>query len=375
VFGTKAASHPVNADIGKLVDHPYRVFFPDLEMQDEMAARLVELFNRTGLRQISFDGLEGCERTGHGIYAHNRFVQQCFDGWNMEVINDASRLLHYLWHIHTRMNWGEPWGKATRDGMPDYRFKNQEYFNRNLFPRMLGWFQLRLASGDIEATCLSDIEWVLSKCAGFDAGFALSTGLGDLKRNGQTDAILAAVREWEEARLSGAFSAEQRERLREPDGEFHLEPMENGGWKLYPVAYSPVFSYRSEERQPGEPVGAEWEFKNPFTRQPLSFVLRVLPDIGASQEDAVIDPAFQIDFHEIMFPVRLLAHQYLVREGNEQARVYDINWNLLQTVEVGSALPEIQMGTQRIHFHCDENTRQSVEARFRVIGEPDLAGN
>jgi hypothetical protein len=79
-FGTKPSSHPANADIGKLVDHPYRVFFPNLKMQDEMAQRLVDLFNKTGLRQISFDGLEGCERTGHGIYAHNRFVQQCFDG-------------------------------------------------------------------------------------------------------------------------------------------------------------------------------------------------------------------------------------------------------------------------------------------------------
>ncbi len=66
-FDTKASAHPAKADIGKLIDHPYRVFFPDLEMQDEMADRLVELFNNTGLQQISFDGLEGCERTGHGI--------------------------------------------------------------------------------------------------------------------------------------------------------------------------------------------------------------------------------------------------------------------------------------------------------------------
>jgi hypothetical protein len=290
----------------------------------------------------------------------------------MEVINDASGLGHYLWHIHTRMNWGEPWGKATRDGMPEYRFRNQDYFNRNLFPRMLGWFQLRLASGGVEATCLSDIEWVLSKCAGFDAGFALSTGLGDLERNGQTDAILAAVREWEKARLSGAFSEEQRERLRDSNGEFHLEPVD-GGWELYPAAYSPVFSYQYEERQPGEPMGAEWEFENEFDGQPLNFVLRVLPDIAASQEDAVINPSFQIDFHEVTFPVQLLPHQYLVCEGKKQASVYDINWNLLQTVEADSALPEVRIGTQRLLFHCDEGTSHSVEVRFKTIGAPEPA--
>lgn len=371
-FGTKPSAHPVNADIGKLIDHPYKVFFPNLQMQDEMAERLVELFNRTGLRQISFDGLEGCDRTGHGIYAHNRFVQRCFDGWNVEVINDASQLSHYLWHIHTRMNWGEPWGKATREGMPEYRFRNQEYFNRNLFPRMLGWFQLRLASNEIEATSSDDIEWVLSKCAGFDAGFALSTSLTALKENGQTEAILAAVRDWEKARLAGAFSEEQRERLKDPKGEFHLEPIEDGRWKLYPVDFSPTFSYCWEERQPGEPVGEKWEFFNKFAEQPLKFVLRVCPDVGASQENPVINPSFEVNFHQVTFPVRLLPQQYLVCEGDGQGRVYDANWNLLQTVKADSALPKIPSGTQWIRFHCDEETKHRVEVKFKTIDEPEL---
>lgn len=371
-FGTKPSAHPENSDIGKLIDHPYKVFFPNLQMQDEMANRFVELFNRTGLRQISFDGLEGCERTGHGIYAHNRFVQRCFDGWNAEVINDASRLLHYLWHIHTRMNWGEPWGKATREGMPEYRFKNQEYFSRNLFPRMLGWFQLRLASNEIEATSLNDIEWVLSKCAGFDAGFALSTSLAALKENGQTEAILTAICEWEKARLAGAFSEEQRERLKDGNGEFHLKPIENGRWELYPVVFSPTFSYSWEERQPGEPVGEEWEFFNSFNEQPLNFVLRVLLSVGASSEDAVINPSFEVNFHQVTFPVRLLPQQYLVCEGDGQGRVYDVNWNLLQTVDADSPLPKVSAGTQQIRFYCDEETKHRVEVKFKTIGEPEL---
>jgi len=370
-FGTKPSPYPENADIGKLVDHPYRVFFPNLEMQDEMAQRLVDLFNRTGLRQISFDGLEGCERTGHGIYAHNRFVQQCFDGWDQEVINDASRLLHYLWHIHTRMNWGEPWGKATREGMPEYRFKNQDYFNRNLFPRMLGWFQLRLASNDVEATCCDDMEWVLSKGAGFDAGFALSTSLTDLKGNGQTEAILAAIRDWERARLSGVFSEEQREHLRDPDGEFHLEPEGDNAWKLYPVSYSPVFSYQYEERQPGEPAEVEWEFENKYAKQPLRFVLRVLPGVGASQEDAVICPSFQINFNWVRFPVRLFPYQYLVCQGDGYGRVYDVNWNVIQTEKADPQSPELSSGKQRIGFHCVKGARHRVEVKFRTLGHPE----
>ena len=371
-FGTKAIAHAQNADIGKLIDHPYRVFFPDLEMQDEMADRLVELFNQTGLRQISFDGLEGCERTGYGIYAHNRFVKRCFDGWNMEVVNDASRLLHYLWHIHTRMNWGEPWGKSTREGMPEYRFKNQAFFERNLFPRMLGWFQLRLASKDIEATSIGDIEWVLSKCAGFDAGFALSTSLGELEKNGQSENILKAVKDWENARLSGAFSADQRQRLRKSNAEFHLESLDDGTWNLYPVMYSSVFSYTGEERQPGEPLGTEWEFANEFARQPLKFVLRVLPEIGASQETAVANPTFEVGFDQVVFPVEIYPYQYLVCDGDGAVAVYDMNWNVVQAVEIDGQLPEIGHGVQRIRFLCDEPLLHHVEVKFKLVGAAEV---
>ena len=207
-FGTKAAAHQVGADVGYLAEHPYRTFYPGIEngMMDEMTKRLVELVNHTGLRQISFDGLEGLSAYGYGEYSRNRFVKQCYDDWNGEVISDASNLLHFLWHIHTRMNWGEPWGKAMREGMAEYRLQNQAYFDRNLFPRMLGWFELRAAGGDREATTLDEMGWVLAKAAGYDSGFAVVTNPDVLKGNGQAAVLLRAVKAWESLRLSGAFS-------------------------------------------------------------------------------------------------------------------------------------------------------------------------
>ncbi len=37
-FGTTAAPHRASAAVGKLVDHPYKVFFPTIDLQDEIAA-------------------------------------------------------------------------------------------------------------------------------------------------------------------------------------------------------------------------------------------------------------------------------------------------------------------------------------------------
>jgi hypothetical protein len=369
-FGTKPSVHRAGSDIGKLADHPYRVFFPNLDMQNELTTRLVELFNNTGLKQISFDGLEGCFATGHGLYAENLFVKQCFDGWKNEVINDASGLSHYLWHIHTRMNWGEPWGKAMREGMTEYRFKNQSYFERNLFPRMLGWFLIRTVEGDLEATSLDDVEWVMTKCAGYDAGCAIVASLNTLKRNGQIDVMFKSINEWEKARLSGAFSDEQRQCMKE--NEYHLEPASDG-WLLYPVDFAVNFVSRYEEKQPGQPSGSEYEIANKFDRQPLRFVLRIIPN-GSSETASIKNPSFEVGFRKVTFPINLKPTQYLVCDGDKNGVVYDSNWNLIQIVQADSELPCLQSGNQRIMFDCEYegDPKPSVQLSFKMIGNPEI---
>jgi len=367
-FGTTASAYDTGTDIGKLADHAYRTFYPGIDngMMDEMTARLVELFNATGLRQISFDGLEGLSTYGYGEYARNRFVQQCFDGWKPEVVNDASNLLHYLWHIHTRMNWGEPWGKAMREGMPDYRFANQELFDRNLFPRMLGWFQLRLASGDVEATDLSGMEWVLSKATGFDAGFAIATSLGEMQQNGRTDAMLAAVREWEAARLSGAFSDDQRRRLREPSSEWHLTPGRDGTWLLQPIQFA-SFTFPTDAIQPGQPAVSTWQVENPFGAQPLVFTLRVSPEaVGGVLED----PTISVGLREVTIRTRVEPGQYLVYDGTAALQRCDADWNVLEVIDMGQEMPRIGGGAQNVRFTCQSLAAAPAATRvtFRFAG-------
>lgn len=362
-FNTQAAAHAAGGRIGKLIDHPYRVFFPDLEMQDEMIDRLVEIYNKADIRQISFDGLEGCDRTGHGAYAHHRFVQRFYEGCEGEIVNDASRLLHYNWHIHTRMNWGEPWGAAMRDGMPEYRFKNQAYFERNLFPPMLGWFQLRLAGGNVPATSRSDMEWVLAKAAGYNAGFSIATGLDALRGNGQTDAILEAVKEWEAARRQHAFTDEQRERLRDPSVEFQLRA-EEGGWRLRPVMITPAHLVEKEERQPGEPDHTEWNVENPYEAQPVQAMFR-------AAAGSVQNIRLEIGFQSIQIPCALETGQYLILDEADGARLADANWNDQGTAPLDGSLPALASGNNAVRLAFEGAVSSAVEAVFTAVGAPE----
>jgi len=362
-FGTRAGPHAAGADIGSLATHSYRTLYPGIEsgMLDEMTARLVELVNTCGIRQLSFDGLEGLIDYGgwQGDYTRNRFVRQCWDGWKEHVISDASNLLHHTWHAHTRMNWGEPWGKALREGMPEYRFRNQAFFDRNLLPRMLGWFELRAAGGDLEATPLEDIEWMLAKAAGFDSGFAVVSDLSVLSANAEAGACVEAIRQWESARRAHAFSPAQRERLKQPASDWHLEPAGKDAWRLWPVALSPAL--------PVTAAPAPQPVANPFGTQPLRFVLRLAP--GSAE---LVAPAIEVNGTTVPVPLTVAPRQALVCRGDGRVCVRDANGKELAAAP--ASFPEMGPGANRLRVVPQPAAAApNAELRVRFVGEPEAA--
>ncbi len=192
------------------------------------------------------------------------------------------------------MNWGEPWYAGFRESQTEYRLKNQDYFSRNLMPRMLGWFNM---TGQ---TSLEDAEWLLARAAGFDAGFALNTSLGVVENNGLSGSILKAINAWETARMSGAFSESQKLRLQDIRQEFHLEAADARSWNLYPV-YSSKHTF-AEQVQPGQPSEATWELDNPHAAQALQFILQVSGDAPIGDMTLAIDDGGEVSIPAALQP-------------------------------------------------------------------------
>ena len=232
-FGTKPVNHKSGAEIALLADHAYKVFLTNAGLTIEVAGNIAELYNKTGLRQISFDGLEGNRSTGMGNYGEILMTSTWYNNLNENIKNhyiaDASRTSHYFWHIYTRMNWGEPWYAGFRESQTEYRFKNQKYFERNLMPGMLGWFKM---TGQ---TSLEDIEWLLAKAAGYNAGFGLVSSFDVFEENRKTHEILEQIKIWEEARLQGVFDEDTRQKLKDKDKEFHLIKINDNEWELQTI--------------------------------------------------------------------------------------------------------------------------------------------
>ena len=365
-FGTHASAHNTQEPLYKLWDYPYRTLFPDMSLQDKIADRLVEIYNNTGLSQISFDGIEGCMWTGQDDYATTRFVNQFYKGLKHNVLNDASRMNHFTWHIHTRMNWGEPWGEAMRTGQVENRIKNQAYFQRNLFPRMLGWFLIRLADRKFECSTLEDLEWALSESAGFDAGYAMTISPKTLHRHGDIDTMLEAIYNWDKLRKNKCFTQDQMNRLKDPITEWHLEKVNEEEYKLYPLSISKHFNCSLGELQPGQPGGADWIVGTPYGGK-FSFRLRV------EWEGYIENPQFITEKGTILFPCRVEQGQYLIYKTDGTACVTDRNYNTIKTI-TPDGHAELPKGGSHVVFSCerDGETEPDIQVRFITYGEPEI---
>ena len=344
-FGTQAMTHKTSDSIGKLMDHPYEVFLGNHELDQEIAKTIARLFNETGLMQISFDGLEGCWSEGMGDYGKQLFTKTWFDNLKPElkgkVINDASNPGHYFWHVYTRMNWGEPWYAGFRESQLQLRLKNQQFYRRNLMPSMLGWFSLKAE------TTLEDIEWMLARGAGFDAGFGLSTNIETIKKHGRKDEILAAIKLWENARQQGVFTESQKQKFQDTKNEFHLQVNAGGGYELIPV-YNSYYIHEQKIKQPGEPTYSSFQFDNPAASQPFAFIITMMADKDSDRDVSFDELSISINQQDpLLLPVSLKQKQILYCDG-KTIKLYNSQWQLLQTIE--RPLPVLAQGLNEIKF-------------------------
>jgi hypothetical protein len=362
-FGTTPARHAGGSEVAKLMDHPYKVFFPNYAMQHEIAIRLAELFNRTGIGHLDFDGHEGCWASGQGDFGLEMFAKVFYDHLDHPVHNGTSNSQPYYWHINTCCNWGEPWYGGFRSSMAEYRINNQAMLERNFMPKMLGWFLLT------PDTSLADVEWLMARSAGYGSGFAMATSRESLRANPQTGRLLDTIREWETLRMADAFAPSQRSRMREANTEFHLEIVGDGVPKLYPYHASESFRYEKTLRQPGEPTSAQWAYINPGEKQPLQFMLQV-----EGNEGGIEHPAFEIDgYLHLEVPVAIPSGQTLLCDGMGTLRLYDAKGRQVLKRQLERPPPAVSTGRHQVEFSCEfpGATAPVVHVQFKALGKAE----
>ncbi len=362
-FDTKASSHMKGEKISKLLDHGYKVFLSDADLTKEMSITMANLYNKTGLRQISFDGLEGNRSTGLGTYGESLMPYTWYNNLSDELKNhliiDASRTTHFFWHIYSRMNWGEPWYAGFRESQTEYRFNNQAYFQRNFMPGMLGWFKMT------PETSVEDMEWMLAKSAGYDAGYALVADLPTVNQNGNSDKILELIGDWEKLRISDSFSKAQKEGMRDSEKEFTLKKVNDSEWNLQEV-YSEIYSHEKKVRQPGEPLYSTLEFNNAGEEQVLNFTMTAI-NCDVSGVSLEIN-----GYKKIELPGTIKEGQILKYSGGKEVVLFDSNWQIIRKYNIDLSDLKINNGENVITVDSNFDKAEkdaSIKVEIRTYGE------
>lgn len=359
-FGTKPTSHKAGERIDKLVNDDYSGFFPDIDLQDQYADRLAEVCKETGIGLMDFDGYGGGSPTGHGCFGAGRFVDRWYKNLDKYYITCGAGTFHYYWHIYSFMNWGEPWYDNLRESQVNYRMENQRFFERNLMPGMLGWFKLEPTYRP------EDIEWIQARSAAFDAGYLLRVDEG-IEQNGFKSRLFEAIRDWQEVRNSHLLTAAQRERMKNPKNEYHLEKNGDKSWDLFDVTLKGGNTHRHRLVQAGEPLLSKFTFDNPYEKQVLQFYATILP--GEETAGKITNFRLTVDGNPaVEIPVELKAGNKIYSDGKNLC-VCDTHWKIIYSYPL-SNIPEWNKGENKVEVQCDFSSSKApvVELEFKALG-------
>lgn len=353
-FGTTAATHPKGQTLSRLIDHPYKVFFPNWQLQQKIAANIARFINETGADQMDFDGHEGTYSTGMGDYSLNSFAAEVFRQADHSVVFGSSRANHYFWHINDYLNWGEPWYGGFRESQSDLRIANQRFYESNYLPNMLGWFLVTAQ------TTPADIDWMLARAAGFHAGYALVVRKEALA-NPHMDEIVAHIRAWTDASDKGLFTAEQRAWLRDPANDAELVNTGAAAWNLQRFRKF-QFTYEAKTLQPGQPTYEQYRFENSGSKQSPQLVITANGETGS-----VVRPVIELDnSFRLELSVDLGAGQTLVLGDASEAELYDRKGRLVRRVPLQSRLPQLSTGAHLLSFDATMDAASPLKALITV---------
>ena len=340
-FGTIPGPHTKGDSIARLIDHPYKTFYPNMDLQNEMIDNLVDFFNETGVSHLDFDGHEGAYSTGYGDASKDYFALRFLEGVDHMVVNGTSQSSHFYWHLNTYMNWGEPWYGGMRESQNEIRFNNQATLERNYQPNMLGWFWFQAG------TTLEEMEWMLARAAGWNAGYALVVNPVAIGGNPYTQEVIEAIRTWEEAKHRDLFNESQKSLLKAGEYDFSLYKINENEFHLQ--HYKKLkFEHENLVLQPGQPHYSEWEFRSNSEEQDLFFQLQ-----ASGEEGEIEEILLELDGSLSMaFPVSLKASYSCISDGVGNLLIYDAKGSLKKKLEVDWEALRLAKGSHTLRVSC-----------------------
>jgi hypothetical protein len=156
------------------------------------------------------------------------------------------------------------------------------------------------------------------------------------------------------------------------NNEYHLQPVGPGKWDLFPYQVR-RFVQEQKIRQPGEPLFSTQEFDNPYSEQPLMFIMNLLPaenSKGASVNKITLEVN---NYNKIEIPLSIKPDQQLKLDETGKLILFDKNWKLIQTVDLAGKIPVLSNGKNKIIIDAEftgEGTSK-LKIEMKTIGKAE----
>ena len=309
LYGTKSIAHDVNSVAYKIEDTPDHLVLPKGELLEQVRQQLAD---RIAAAEVSLVLVK--------------------DAPGQELLEESVRVRQV-----------------------------ERWENEGIANNTLGWFMIYAADKKRPATSVESLEWMLSKAAAFDASYGVLLDSEAIKNHGSLTEMLELMKRWNQLIQNQEFNPSQREMMKDPYLDWHLESGLDSDMMLYPCNFSRRYQCDLQTIDTGLLSSDTWEWK---VEEECRFGLRVQVD----GEVEIVNPMVNTSKGLVMFPCTLKPGQRLMFDFGETAFVVDKNLNRLKEVPI-EGLPELAKGENEVNFYCevDPKAEQLPVVRLRYI--------
>lgn len=309
LYGTQRTHHGVNAKVYRIWDSPDRFVIPDGELREAVRQRLAERLEAGNVSLVLLKGAPG-----------------------QEILDKSIRVRQV-----------ERW---TEEGVAN---------------NTLGWVMIHASDKKRTATSVEDLEWMLSKASAYNASYGMLLDPNALKNLGTMPDMLALMKQWNQLIRSDVFTASQKEMMKDPYLDWHLEQQGDSLFMLYSMNFSRRYQCAFQEVDTGFLKSEQWVWN---VEEDGRFGLR----LNVEGEVEIANPMINTSEGLVMFPCTLEPGQQLMYDFGDYAYVMDANYNKLKTISV-EGLSELAQGDNEVTFFCevDPSAEQHPVVKLRYI--------
>lgn len=294
-------------------------------------------------------GLYGTKKTVHGL---NAKVYRIWDTPERNVIPDGELRQRVRQQLADRLAAGNVSLTLVKDA-PGQEFldkslrvrKVESWVDEGVANNSLGWCMVYPSDKKRPATTMSDLEWVLSKAAAFNASYGLLVDLKTMNAHGMVSEMLETMRQWNLLMKHNAFKPLQKEAMKDPYLDWHLDRETDSLFQLYPWNYSRRYQCHLQRIDTGLVQSETWTWN---TEVEGRFGLLLQVD-GATE---VVNPMVNTSRGLVMFPCTVRPNQLLEYHFEDSAYVRDANQHLLASIPI-EGLPELEQGDNEVSLLCE----------------------